>query len=446
MTALPRGPDRERRQLSNKACGTGRTVAERDRDRVLYTTAFRRLAGVTQVVAPNEGHVVHNRLTHVLEVAQIARRLAERLKRTTSTRTIAAIGGLEENVVEAAALAHDLGHPPFGHVAEAELDKLVRAAGIHDGFEGNAQSFRIVTKLATRKANEQGLDLCRATLGAILKYPWLRSRDIGTPNYDKFGAYSTEEKDLNFARRYCSDPTRQTAEARIMDLADDIAYSLSDIEDSVRSHRIPFERLKYNKREQDTFIDSALPKIRKVGPVKAQELGKTLRKLLKMIPLNGNYTGRRQERAALRQFSAALMGDYIKHAKIDPKPALGSPFVVIPREDLLEISVLKQLTFHYVIDHPALALQQETEKKIIRGLFEVFSSAVIDEKTPPQFIPDQLKEHLECEAGGQGKAEKAKKIRCVADFIAGMSDNEAVEMYQRLNGMSVSRSIGAFRI
>jgi len=126
----------------------GRTAFERDRDAILYTTAFRRLAGVTQVVSPAEGQVYHNRLTHSIEVAQIAQRLAERLLRTQPD--LANRYSLNPSVVEAAALAHDLGHPPFGHVAENELNALVRDSSIVDGYEGNAQSFRVVTKLAVR--------------------------------------------------------------------------------------------------------------------------------------------------------------------------------------------------------------------------------------------------------------------------------------------------------
>lgn len=125
-----------------------RQESQRDRDRLLYSSAFRRLAGVTQVIAPGEGHVFHNRLTHSLKVAQIARRLAERILSKQSS--LAEQLGVDPDVCEAAALAHDLGHPPFGHVAEKELDRLVVEHGLMDGFEGNAQSFRIVNSLSVR--------------------------------------------------------------------------------------------------------------------------------------------------------------------------------------------------------------------------------------------------------------------------------------------------------
>src|SRR5262249_40956494 len=151
-----------------------------DRDRILYSSAFRRLAGVTQVVSPAEGEIFHNRLTHTLKVAQVARRLAEMLA-TKYRDTAKAWGGIDPDVVEAAALAHDLGHPPFGHIAEEELNQLVanavrQTAGTKhakarpvEGYEGNAQSFRIITTLAVRRPEaECGLDLTRATLNATL--------------------------------------------------------------------------------------------------------------------------------------------------------------------------------------------------------------------------------------------------------------------------------------
>src|SRR5262249_38306651 len=151
-----------------------RTSFQRDRDRILYSSSFRRLAEVTQVVAANSGYVFHNRLTHSLQVAQVGRRIAEKLNQTQheSQKFIC------PDVVEAACLAHDLGHPPFGHTAEQTLNTLAKKIG---GFEGNAQSFRIVTRLASRSLKYGGLDLTAATLSAILKYPWFRGQNPDKP-------------------------------------------------------------------------------------------------------------------------------------------------------------------------------------------------------------------------------------------------------------------------
>ena len=148
---------------------------QRDRDRILYSSAFRRLAGVTQIVRTGESDVFHTRLTHSIKVAQVGRRLSERLLNDQPDEC--KVFRVEPEVVEAACLAHDLGHPPFGHIGESQLDKLLEEQEDRDGFEGNAQSFRVLTKLAVRFEDVDGLNLTRATLAATLKYPWLRNKE-----------------------------------------------------------------------------------------------------------------------------------------------------------------------------------------------------------------------------------------------------------------------------
>ncbi|HEV3321461.1 MAG TPA: dNTP triphosphohydrolase [Solirubrobacteraceae bacterium] len=154
-----------------------RSRGECDRDRILYCSAFRRLAYVTQVTAPEAGHAFHNRLSHSLKVAQVGRRNAERLRALAKAAEIAGnaaatVLSIDPNAVEASCLAHDLGHPPFGHIAETVLREEAEEFIQHDGvFEGNAQSFRIVTRLAQRSGG-RGLDLTRQTLDGVLKYPW----------------------------------------------------------------------------------------------------------------------------------------------------------------------------------------------------------------------------------------------------------------------------------
>jgi dGTPase len=206
--------------------GDVRTPGQKDVDRILDSEAFRRLGNVTQVADSNEGRVFHNRLTHTLKVAQVARRLAEKLQ--LEQPDIAEALQLDPNVVHAAALAHDVGHPPFGHVAEKELDALVRQHGLVDGYEGNPQSFRILTKLEPSGRGYPGLNLTRATLNAIVKYPKLRQMK-GSGN-KKWGAYWTE-KDIFEWVRHDSPPERRSVEAELMDWADDITFSLHDVED-----------------------------------------------------------------------------------------------------------------------------------------------------------------------------------------------------------------------
>ena len=235
--------------------GDQRKSFQIDRDRILYSSAFRRLAQVTQVVTAQEGHVFHNRLTHSLKVAQVARRLAERLIEE-QTNIAGKIGGIDPDVVEAAALAHDLGHPPFGHTAEEELDECATSHGLIDGFEGNAQSFRILTRLAIHRVDYFGLNLTRATLNAVLKYPWLRDSDRQSKKWRKYSVYQLDKEAFKFVRPEFS--TRQTIEASIMDFADDITYSVHDLEDFYLAGLIPLELLATDRDEFARFIDEWL--------------------------------------------------------------------------------------------------------------------------------------------------------------------------------------------
>jgi dGTPase len=230
-----------------------RTPFGRDRDRILYSTAFHRLAGVTQVVRAGDQEIFHTRQQHTLKVAQVGRRLAERCI-VDHPRASAAVG-IDPEVVEAACLAHDLGHPPFGHVGEAVLDELTVGHGQKDGFEGNAQTFRILTRLGIRFQECQGLNLTRATLAACLKYPWLR--DPENPDKSKkWCAYTDDLEAFEFAREYHSHDFK-TAEASLMDWSDDIAYSVHDLEDFHRFRAIPWFEVFDSK---DAIVSAAVRK------------------------------------------------------------------------------------------------------------------------------------------------------------------------------------------
>jgi dGTPase len=451
-------------RLSGKTTGKQgdiRTPGQVDRDRILYCTAFRRLAEITQVVRPAEGHQFHNRLTHVLKVAQIGRRIAERLQKEKQER-ISELGGLDVDVVEAAGLAHDLGHPPFGHVAEEELqDQVDKLLHSKEGFEGNAQSFRIVTKLAVRTVRvdpkeEQGLDLTRATLNAILKYPWLQE-ESGRKS-KKWGAYSTEKDEFEKAREAAPDKNNPTLEAALMDWADDIAYAIYDLDDFYRARLIPFDRLiepSLNHVEQ--LFENIEARWKRNGKDTRQlpEFRKQFMKLLNLLgtrsPLKDAYTGSRSQRAALRDVTSYLVNRYAGAVELSKSsraksrsrrvrkraPIKNRGPIKIEDEIEMEVAVLQELAWTYVIEDASLAAQQEGQREMIRLLFKKFSEAA--ENKQWRIFPASMMADLK-DSPINWAANSALRTRVVIDLIASMTEYQAAEMYRQLTGYS-SRSV-----
>lgn len=411
--------------------GDDRTPAQQDRDRVIYTSAFRRLSKITQVVSPDSGHVFHNRLTHSLQVAQVGRRLAEKL-RLRHEQLTEEIGGIDPDVVEASCFAHDLGHPPFGHIAEEKLNEL---ASSHGGFEGNAQSFRIVTKLAFMSPKYPGLDLTRATLSAILKYPWMQGQNSKKPK--KWGAYGSEKDDFEFARSLPNLlPLQKSAEAELMDWSDDVTYSVHDIEDFYRAGLIPMHLLAQlvDHPERIRFFDDVYER-HKDDPnffprADLEEAFKNV--LITHWRLGEAYTGSRDQRARLRDFTGGLVHRYINGVELRKQDDKVS--VVINPEFVKEVTILKELTWTYVIEAPALATQQAGQKEIIEKLFSVYSEAACSPKRWNLF-PPYYREQLE------DSSSETERIRLVVDWIAGMTERLAVEKYTQLLGISPDKSL-----
>jgi dGTPase len=414
--------------------GDRRSPGRKDRDRILYSSAFRRLAEITQVVAATDRHAIHNRLTHTLEVAQIGRSLAEELLRAEPDRErIDALGGLDPDVVEAACLAHDLGHPPFGHAAEEELDRLVRGVhGVPDGFEGNAQGFRILTRLAVRYRDRAGLNLTRATLCAVLKYPWLRG--AAGDRARKWGAYASEEREFRFARELPPGlGTARSLEAQLMDWADDVAYAVHDVEDFYRAGLIPLDKVASDPQERARLAAAELERNRKLAPFGAAALARAFDDLLGIAPIFGPYEGTGEDRALLRSFTSSLVDRYVKAATL-ATDAAGAPVLAIDDEARLEVAMLQGLTWQYVIESRALITQRYGHKRLIEALFGTLcdaGSSRRDRRLFPAFYRELL---------GDSPSD-ALIVRTTADLIASMTESQAVAMHHRLTGISLGGAL-----
>ncbi|HXN99521.1 MAG TPA: dNTP triphosphohydrolase [Candidatus Acidoferrales bacterium] len=426
--------------------GDDRNDFQRDRDIILYTSAFKRLSGITQVVSPHTGHVFHNRLTHTLQVAQVGRSLAEKLH--IHYADLAGQLGIDPQAVEAGCLAHDLGHPPFGHVAEQTLNKLVG----EDGFEGNAQSFRIVSELAFRSLDFSGLNLTKATLRAILKYPWVyetRPIDKSTGEKSKkWGAYGSELTPFSFATDNSDGgPVARAAEAELMDWADDLTYSVHDVEDFYRAGLIPLNQLRPQgkpglpevERERFiTYVYSRRSRISELAYVEKPELISIFDNLLfSYFTIDGAYEGTRDQRARLRSFTGQLVNRYINGLGLLRRDD-GSIGVEINPGYKREIAILKQLTWLYVIEAPSLSLQQHSQRQIIGYLYRVFMQET--RQSPSRLLPPYYRERLQDVLAKEGGKDLGRK-RIVADLIAGMTEDQAVAVYQRLNGIVVGSGL-----
>jgi dGTPase len=422
--------------------GDDRDVFQHDRDIILYSSALQRLSTTTQVVSGESGYVFHNRLTHTLQVAQVGRRLAEKLN--IHQKQLATQYGVNPDVVEAACLAHDIGHPPFGHLAEVELNSLVQKKRSVQGFEGNAQSFRIVTALAFRSEKFLGLNLTKRTLRAILKYPWTysgRLRPKAKPS--KWGAYDSELQHFEEAvGKSGYGPFPRSAEAELMDWADDLTYAIHDAEDFYRAGLIPLHLLRPapypgapNLGERERFLQYVADNKKKIPALTGTsdaELSEILEDILGFyFFLSAPYQGTREDRGKLRSFTSQLVNRYINGIWLIPIAKDGR----VVKADInykKEIALLKQLTWYYVIDAPGLALQQHAQRRIIDFLYEVFLIEA-QKSLPSSLLPPYYRERLRL---GKGRgADRPERV--VIDLIAGMTESRAILTYRKLKGIEM---------
>ncbi|MEU8244605.1 dGTP triphosphohydrolase [Actinoplanes missouriensis] len=451
-----------------------------DRDRIVSSPFLARLAGVTQVISPGgAGLLVHNRLTHSLKVAQVGRAIAERVQASNPDLSDK-LGGCDPDVVEAAALAHDLGHPPFGHLGERVLDQLARhRLRLRDGFEGNAQSYRIVTSTEVGGQATIGLNLTNAVRAAILKYPWTR-RDHPDPHPRfmdpaprgasmvpddpdggslKFGAYSTEIADMRAARAPFVGRVadwQQTVEASVMDTADDIAYAIHDLEDVHRvgvlqQGAVATELMAWQRWGAESDLNRAGGAIeslrrqlhRKDGWIADDDAFAGAVELVRAELVDGllarPFDGSIESEARVAAFSANWTRRLVDTIELIGQPAIRSGHVQLSRAQWHEVQILKFVQNRFVLERPDLALHQRGQARLLASLVEALLAWLTD-PDEEQRLPRRLRDLVELAEAElpPGTPERLTRARgrAVIDFVAGLTDGQAVGLMEALSGRS----------
>jgi dGTPase len=376
--------DRER-FIIEPAKRPGRTEFARDRARILHSAALRRLAAKTQVVVPWESDFPRTRLSHSLECGQVGRELGAAL-------------GADPDLVESACLAHDLGHPPFGHNGETALAEAAEDCG---GFEGNAQSFRLLVRLEAKSVDSEGrsvgLNLTRASLDAATKYPWDRSL-----NSRKFGVYQDDREIFDWVRRG-TPGVRRCLEAQIMDWSDDIAYSVHDFEDALFAGNVTFAQLRDSLEVNEISI---------VASTDFHGGGKIEDVLARLKDLTSQLIGRFAE-SSERATRAAFGGGPLSRYGAD---------LVVPREQRVECAALKAIASYYVMRSEHARNRYERQRNIIHDLVQAVMAGA----------PEAL-DSISLEAW-ETAGSKTAQMRVVIDQIASLTDPGALALHARLLG------------
>jgi dGTPase len=403
---------------------SGRPTFERDRARIVHSAGLRRLAAKTQVVGPSSDDFIRNRLTHTLEVAQVGRDLAYAL-------------GCNPDLVEAACLAHDLGHPPFGHNGERALNDAARSIG---GFEGNAQTFRLLTRLESKTADARGrslgLNLTRATLDAASKYPWTYA-EASTPGGRhgdglprtgrKFGVYDDDLEVFTWMRHEAP-AHRVCVEAQVMDFADDVAYSVHDVEDGIVAGRIELTRLADDPELLtgiwETVRDWYLP------GQSDDELAAAYDRLTRVDGWpQTRYDGTRPHFAGLKTLTSRLINRFcaavqraVTEAGLPAGLARYDTDIPVPTDTVAEIGVLKGIAAHLVMKADDRVAALEHQRALITELVVAMT--------------DRGRESLEpiFRADLDAASDDAARLRVVIDQVASLTDPSAVDAHRRLVG------------
>lgn len=484
-----------------------RREARRDHDRIYYTSAWRRLAGVTQVISPeHEETPLHNRMTHSEKVALAAWSIASNIISSADEDKkvlVAKLGGIDLDMAATAALAHDLGHAPFGHIGEEELDNWAAEHGLMDGFEGNAQTFRIVTRLARWSNHDSGLKLTLGTLTAIAKYPWVRGANVKSlddlpADYDerceeierrrrdnaantdyrrywrKYGAYFSEQILLQKARSWMPKyfPTgspmglSQSLEASVMDCADDIAYAVHDLEDFADSDSFDFDRIRDDctrwckgSKSASSWCDRVKKKLEEDYPERfnSNDYDKAVIWLvgtLEIADLVASDDKRRrrgtQERRQARR-TTEFLGTFLDADQfvINNEPQWNhGPLLTMTSTNWHRVNLLKAITMDAVVNSPLVSAHQISARKVVRdladGLYDWVRTAEKADKDELPGLPHELRAMLLTyeEEGSKIKRTAADNARCVIDYICFLSDHSVRALAARLNGQGTNALVG----
>ena len=392
------------RFLDEPAKRGGRTEVARDRARIIHSFALRRLAAKTQVAVPWATDFPRTRLSHSLECAQVGRELGAAL-------------GADPDLMEGACLAHDIGHPPFGHNGEEALNQIAASCG---GFEGNAQSIRLLIRLEAKTVlpdgKSIGLNLTRASLDAATKYPWSRA-----VNARKFGVY---EDDLEIFNWYRSgvESGKTSMEAQIMDWSDDVAYSVHDLEDSLVSGQVKLDQL-----------SNDLPKLFKVAQdmyladITESEMQLALAALQKLSCWPRYYDGTHRSLARLKDLASQLIGRFAQAAEVATQEEYGdgdlnryNANLVVPRAQRVEVALLKSMAGHYVINASDSQIRYGEQQRLLTELVQA-----ILESAPNTLESFFLQDW-------QNAQNDQARLRVVIDQVASLTDPGAVALHNRL--------------
>ncbi|GAA2085050.1 deoxyguanosinetriphosphate triphosphohydrolase [Kitasatospora saccharophila] len=418
----PYDPQSEARWVPEPDKRPGRTAFQRDRARVLHSAALRRLAGTTQVVAPMRSDFPRTRLTHSLECAQVGRELGAAL-------------GCDPDLVETACLAHDIGHPPFGHTGEEALDQAAEGCG---GFEGNAQSLRILTRLEPKRfappgepvarlapwpGRSVGLNLTRAALDAATKYPWARGRHPGDPGSAKYGVYGDDLPVFRWMRTGAPDG-RKCFEATVMDWSDDVAYSTHDVEDGLQAGHIDPAALRSAEERAELFKIAE-----RFAEAEPAEFDEALDRLRAEDWWPSGYDGTARARAGLKDLTSQLIGRFClaaeqaTRARYGPGPLTRyAAELVVPRGVRLECAVLKAVAVRYVMQRDEQAQLRSRQRVVIAELAEALLS-----EAPHRLDPVFAAQYAEAE-------DDRAALRTVIDQIATLTDASALALHAKLVG------------